>query len=99
MYADKIPFIQQNIRENVVLTTDGVKELPQIIKEFKDLQTFTRNFSDETNKRFRKSQLQLDEAYRNLDITHNKTVRERADLQITTQKFMRYMAELKYFDM
>ena len=25
MYTDKIPFIQKNILENVVMTTDGIK--------------------------------------------------------------------------
>ena len=43
--------------------------------------------------------MQLDECYRNLDITHRKTIRERGDMQVTCHKFMRFMSELKFYDM
>ena len=48
MYTAKIPFIQQNIRENVVMTTEGVKQLPKLLKDFDMFQSKMEQFSETT---------------------------------------------------
>lgn len=48
MYTSKLPFIQQNIRENVVMTTEGVKHLPELIQNFEALKLKTEQLSEST---------------------------------------------------
>lgn len=81
------------------MTTEGIKQLPELLKNFDAFKGKMQKFEETTLQKFKKSELQLDECYKNLDISHAKTIRERGDMQVTCQKFMRFLSELKFYDM